>query len=158
MKTLTSRDGRTLRALLTDAEAPLDAVQGAAHLLADRAWAVLERRRGGLAVTLTPKDAPAAGELAALGTLFARLVADQALRRRLAAGGRELLDYVVSHALVPAAPQPAAEPAPEPLTAEQQAEIDSLILAAEEEIAELKKQGADDPLGIRRTWEEKNGR
>lgn len=158
MKTIVSEQGRALRVLVQDDEAPLPAVQGAAHLLADRAWAVLERRPGGLAVTLTPKEGPGAGDLDALGALFERLVADQSLRRRLAEGGRGLLEYVVSHALVPAAPQPSSEPPAAPLTAEQQSEIDSLILAAEAEITELKKRGADDPLGIRRTWEEKNGR
>lgn len=163
MKTLLSSTGKAVRVIVKDGEAPLPAVQAAAHLLADRAWAVLERRPGGLAVTLTPKDESgadglAAPGLAALGALFERLAADQSLRQRLRAGGRELLEYVVSHALVPAAPQPTSEPEAAPLTPEQQSEIDGLILAAETEITELKKKGADDPLGIRRTWEEKNGR
>lgn len=158
MKTTVSEKGKALRVRLKDAEAPLPAVQAAAHLLADRAYAVIERSPGGLAVTLTPKEEAGADALRALGALFERLVADQALRRRLTAGGREILEYVVSHALVPAAPQPTSEPPAQPLTPEQQAEIDALILAAEAEITELKKQGSDDPLGIRRTWEEKNGR
>lgn len=158
MKTIVSEKGKALRVHLADDEAPLAAVQAAAHLLADRAYAVVERRAGGLSVTLTPKEEAGAEALRALGELFKTLVADQDLRRRLTAGGRELLEYIVSHALIPAAPQPTSEPPAQPLTPEQQAEIDSLILAAEAEITELKKQGSDDPLGIRRTWEEKNGR
>lgn len=158
MKAKVSAGAKAVRIFLGPKEAPLAVVQGAAHLLADRAWAVIERRRGGLAVTLSPKDECGAAELAALGALFNQLVSNQALRQRLADGNREILEYIVSHALVPAAPQPDSEHPAAPLTPQQQTEIDRLILEADTEISELKKRGAEDPLGIRKTWEETNER
>ena len=97
----------------------LEAAQGAAHILSDRAWARLERRAGGFVVTLTLKEPAGPGALKALGGLFERLSADQALRGRLRAASRDLLEYAVSRALVPAAPRSGpAEPAPV-LTPEQ---------------------------------------
>lgn len=138
---------------------PLDAVQMAAHVLADRAYAQVSEEEGELFVTLHPKETADRRALEGLGALFDREVQNQALRLRLAAGNRATMEYVVSRALVPAS-KAAGPEGPEPeaeLTDDQKSEIDRLIAEAESEIAELKKDDAGaDPLGITKTWEERN--
>lgn len=140
-------------------------ILNAAYLLTDRAYARIDGSpKTELTVTLRAKDPR---DAAGLGAEFAATLRTQKLRWAQAEANRELRERVARQGLLiaagvaPAAPAPAPAPAQgggEPLSAEQQAEIDRLIAEVEVEIKDLKKKPAGaDPENVRATWEEKHG-
>lgn len=137
---------------------PLEAARRAAHVLADRAYAHLDQDEDGVVVSLHAKEKLDAKGLEGLAALFDREVQNQSLRIKLESANRETMGYIVSRALVPAIRSASADAEPETeLSEDQKSEIDRLIAEAEAEISELKKdESGVDPLGITKTWEERN--
>lgn len=140
----------------------LELLQGAAYVLTDRAAAYVEERGKSYVVTLESKEGKTKAALEALTEVFVNEVLNQALRQKLIANNRVIMEHVITRAMMSARAeetpegQPVAEPA---LTSEQQAEIDKLIAEAEAEIASLtKRKGGADPLGITKTWEERHAK
>lgn len=138
----------------------LEPILGAAYLLMDRAYALVEGDKAGrLTVTLRPKGARGAAELSALARAFEDELAAQKLRWAVARNNQGVREYVAENALAlaeefasrAAAP---AEPAAEQLTAEQRSEIERLIAEVETEITAMnaKKEHAD-PAGKNLSWE-----
>jgi len=144
----------------------LELVQGAAYVLTDRAVDYVEEAKGRYELTLKAKDkADATRErLEALAGEFVNELLNHALRQKLLANNRSIMEHIISRAMVSARRDP-ADPAQPPaaaeqeLNAEQRAEIDKLIAEAEAEIAARRKATAKpDPRGIAKTWEERYGK
>ncbi|MDE2292015.1 MAG: hypothetical protein KGL53_08025 [Elusimicrobia bacterium] len=140
---------------------PLEQVQGAAHVLGDRATAFVEEAKGSWVLTLCAKGPCAKADLEALGREFVDELLNQALRLRLLANARPVFEHIVARAVVsarrdPADPdQPAAARAEE-LTAEQKAELEALIAEAERELDARRSAGT--AAKTAQTWEERHGR
>jgi His-Xaa-Ser system protein HxsD len=140
--------------------AGLEPILGAAYLLMDRAYAFVEGDKAkSLRVTLRPKGARGAGDLAALKRTFEDELASQALRWAVARNNQPVREYVAENALAlaeefakrAAAP---AEPAAEQLTTEQRSEIERLIAEVETEISQMNaKKDLADPKGKTLSWE-----
>jgi His-Xaa-Ser system protein HxsD len=135
-------------------------VLGAAYLMMDRAYALVEpAASGALRVTLRPKGARGSAELKALESAFQDELAAQRLRWAVARNNISVREYVAENALSLAeefASRPAAapEPANEQLTADQRAEIERLIAEVETEISDMNRdQKLPDPKGATRSWE-----
>jgi His-Xaa-Ser system protein HxsD len=135
-------------------------ILGAAYLLMDRAYALVEGDKAKtLKVTLRPKGARGAADLAALKKTFERELAAQKLRWAVARNNKPVREYVAENALALAqefAARAAApsEPAAEQLTTEQRSEIERLIAEVETEIAEMNtKKGPADQKGAALSWE-----
>src|SRR5579859_2316596 len=128
----------------------LEVIEGAAHVFSDRAAAYLGEKGKDYEITLKAKETSDRGALQALADGFIGEVLNQALRQRLLANNRGIMEYVISRAMVSALADPeAGRPPAEQLTPEQQQEIDRLIAETEAEIAALaKSKGGVDPLGI----------
>ncbi len=156
---------------LSVAEHGLGPILGAAYLLTDRVYARVDGDpKKALIVTLVPKEPLKAVELAALKDEFELELATQKLRWALAADNagvrehvtRQAVLFVNGHPLAPASAQASSAGSPQggadPLSAEQQAEIDRLIAEVETEIKDLKSKPAGaDPDGVKATWEETHG-
>ena len=133
-------------------------ILGAAYLMMDRAYAFVESAKAKtLRVTLRPKGARGAADLAALKQAFADELAAQKLRWAVARNNREVREYVAENALAlsaefaaRAAAAPAATVSDE-LTAQQRGEIERLIAEVETEISQMnvKKEPVDAAL----SWE-----
>ncbi|TBR23580.1 hypothetical protein EPO15_05665 [bacterium] len=169
MKKKTTRSPGAVTETFKVAEHGLEPILGAAYLLTDRAYARVDGDRAkSLTVTLVCK-APGAAALKALREAFELELATQKVRWAMAKNNVGVREYVArqavlfasGHALAPApqaAPNAQAAPAAEPLSADQQAEIDRLIAEVETEIKELKNRPAGaDPDNVKATWEEKHG-
>lgn len=138
----------------------LEPILGAAYLLMDRAYASLDGDKvKSLTVTLRPKGAAAAKDLAALKRAFLDELAAQKLRWAVARNNQPVREYVAENALAlaeefakrAAAP---AEPAAEQLTSEQRSEIERLIAEVETEISAMNvKKELPDPAGKSLSWE-----
>lgn len=167
----TKKTAGAVVASLSVAEHGLEPILGAAYLLTDRVYARVDGDpKKSLTVTLTPKEPLKASGLAALQEEFELELASQKLRWAVTANNAGVREHVArqavllvnGHPLAPAAAQaPAAGSPPggaDPLSAEQQAEIDRLIAEVETEIKDLKNKPAGaDPDGVKATWEEKHG-
>ena len=156
MKISFSEDGREAEMRVAKTEAALDAVRMAAYVLSDRAYALVDEDEESYIVRLRGKTTDVEG--AGLAALFEREAENQKLRLSLSAANRETMEYIVSRALAPSgrSARPSGEAA---LSDEQQGEIDRLIAEAEAEIAALRENTpGSDPLGITKTWEEKNAK
>ena len=89
-------------------------ILGAAYLLMDRAYAFVSGdKKKTLSVTLRPKGARGAAELAALKRAFEEELAAQRLRWAVARNNRPVREYVAENALA-LAQEFAARPAPAP--------------------------------------------
>jgi His-Xaa-Ser system protein HxsD len=135
-------------------------VLGAAYLMMDRAYALIEGgKSGSLRVTLRPKGSRRAADLSALRRAFADELGAQRLRWAVARNNRPVREYVAENALALAAEfsaraAAAAEPAADQLTADQRSEIERLIAEVETEIAEMNvKKELPDPKGAALSWE-----
>ena len=135
-------------------------VLGAAYLMMDRAYALVEpAASGALRVTLRPKGARGAAELKALESAFQDELAAQRLRWAVARNNASVREYVAENAIALAEEfasraQAAPEPAAEQLTADQRSEIERLIAEVETEISEMNREKAlPDPNGASRSWE-----
>ncbi len=135
-------------------------VLGAAYMMMDRAYALVEPgAAGALRVTLRPKGARGAAELAALKTSFEDELAAQRLRWAVARNNAPVREYVAENAIAlagefAARAQAAPEPAAEQLTDDQRAEIERLIAEVETEISEMNREKKlPDPNGATRSWE-----
>ena len=126
-------------------------ILGAAYLLMDRAYALVSGdKTKTLTVTLRPKGARGAKDLAALKTAFENELAAQKLRWGVARNNQPVREYVAENALALAqefaarAAAPAA-PAAEELSAEQRSEFERLIAEVEAEITQMnvKKEHPD---------------
>lgn len=171
MKTKKTKTSGAVVASLKVAEHGLEPILGAAYLLTDRVFARIDGDpKKSLTVTLVPKEPLKAAGLAALEEEFELELATQKLRWAVSKNNAGVCEHVArqavllvnGHPLAPvASPAPAAGSAPgggEPLSAEQQAEIDRLIAEVETEIKDLKSKPAGaDPDGVKATWEEKHG-
>lgn len=171
MKTKKTGTSSVIVAALSVSEHGLGPILGAAHLLTDRVFARLDGDpKKSLTVTLVPKEPLTAAGMAALKEEFELELAAQKLRWAIAKNNvgvrehvaRQAVLLVNGHPLAPvSAPAPAAgspQGGGEPLSAEQQAEIDRLIAEVETEIKDLKSKPAGaDPDGVKATWEEKHG-
>lgn len=141
----------------------LEPILGAAYLLMDRAYALIQGdTRRSLRVTLRPKAAGGRPALAALRRAFEDELAAQRLRWAVARRNRPVREYVAENALAlarefaerAAAPETAPGAPPEDrLTAEQQAEIERLIAEVETEIAELNASGRPGRAETGLSWE-----
>lgn len=136
-------------------------VLGAAYLLMDRAYALVSGDKAKvLTVTLRPKGARGADDLAALKRDFEAELAAQRLRWAVARNNRTVREYVVENALALAkefserAAPGAAAPAAEQLTADQRSEIERLIAEVETEISAMNAQAkGPDPKASALSWE-----
>ncbi|MFH1723464.1 MAG: His-Xaa-Ser system protein HxsD [Elusimicrobiota bacterium] len=145
---------------------PLEIIQGAAYVLTDRAYAYVEEKRGlGIyELTLRSRKKATKEGLEALAGDFLNEVLNQALRQRLLADNRSVMEHIISRAMVSARrndedPVQRREAPDEALSAGQQAEMEKLIAEADAEIAaRAKGNGEGDPRGIKRTWEERFGK
>ena len=121
--------------------------RGAAYAMTSDAYVALGRRDDVEAALLWPKRRIS---LARLGDAFERHYADQALRWAAARAGRsrrvEILRRALAFSDAGGATRSASAPPAAALSAEQAAEIASLLAEAE--------AAPKDPLGIRATWEE----
>ena len=134
---------------------------GAAYLLMDRAYAFVSGDKAKmLNVTLRPKGARGAADLAALKRAFEDEVAAQRVRWAVARSNRPVREYVAENALALAqefaarASSAPGEPAAEQLTPEQRSEIERLIAEVETEISQMnaKKEHAE-TKGAALSWE-----
>jgi His-Xaa-Ser system protein HxsD len=138
----------------------LELVQGAAHVLTDRATAFVEESKTDWKLTLSAKRDEGAAGLRALGREFVDEVLNQAVRQRLVANARPVFEHIVSRAVVSARrnpedkDQPAAARDAE-LSAADKAELERLVAEAEAELAARRKGGALKETA--KTWEERHG-
>lgn len=141
-------------------ESGVEPLLGAAYLMMDRAYVLVEGdRRKALTVTLRPKAGRGKTELAALKKAFDAELDAQRLRWAVARHNRPVREHVAEHAVALAEEYAArssasAEPASEPLTGEQRSEIERLIAEVESEIAAMnvKKEHAETAEAAR-SWE-----
>jgi His-Xaa-Ser system protein HxsD len=132
------REG-TAVVLLDDSLYPLPAVYGAAYVLIDRCYVLLDRPAAGrIRVTLATKEPKTTAEAlhARVGELANELLAC-AFRHQLAADNRVLVETVTMQAMAGAMGAP------------------SLADLADFDFTD---EALDDPLGIAQSWEEKHGR
>ncbi len=148
------------RAAAIEVSGSPEAVLGAAYLLTDRAYVLVDRKKSRFAVSLTPKSADASP--AALARAFVDELATQEVRWQLARNNQPIREYVAEQAVLlangqiqpPAAPAP--EPAPEQLSDAQRLEIEKLIAEVEDEIKQMNdRKAVSDPKNIKASWEEK---
>ncbi|MBI5598004.1 MAG: hypothetical protein HY928_18130 [Elusimicrobia bacterium] len=138
---------------------PLELVQGAAHVLCDRATAFLDESRSEWSVSLQAKAPCGKEDLEALAREFVDELHNQALRQKLVQNSRPVFEHIVARAVVSARRDPADKDAPgaarpDELGAEEKAELERLIAEAE---AELDKKRAAGGVPSK-TWEERYGR
>ena len=152
---------------------PLEAVQAAAYTLTDRLFVRIARDgKGSASVVLKPKSG---GDPEALAGEFHNEMLHETLRLQVSQSNQKIREHIVTKALVsaqvPSVAPPAAaaqaapaaqescpeceaqkaQPAPSPVDAELEKEIEKLL-------AEIEKgDGGDDPLGVAVPWEEKSG-
>lgn len=135
-------------------------ILGAAYLLMDRAYALISGDKAkSLRVTLRPKGARGAAQLAALKRAFEEELSAQKLRWGVARNNRTVREYVAENALALAKEfserrAPGAESAADQLTSEQRSEIERLIAEVETEITQMNlKKELPDPKGAALSWE-----
>ncbi len=139
----------------------LEPILGAAYLLTDRAFVLLEGdREKKLRVSLSPKAGGDAKSLKALGETFRLELGSQKVRWAIAKLNQPIREFVTEQAVLLAngrLPAPAADaPAADQLSDEQRKEIERLIAEVEDEIKTLnEKKTPKDPKNIAATWEEK---
>jgi len=139
----------------------LDEIFGAAYLMIDRAYVLVEGDpTKSLTVTLRPKAERTAAARAALSADFRAELAAQRVRWAIARSNQPIREYVSENALALAqefAARPAAgaaAPAETPLTVDQRAEIERLIADVENEIKSMNEQKTQpDPKGMAAPWE-----
>jgi len=138
----------------------LKAIHYAAYTLTDRAYVFLSPAEDGkIKISIKPKRKGT--DAAAVKDAFRTELADEQLREKITAENRSLREYLISSAFTNQLPvdEPAEEKDSAPaLTPEQELELDSLIAEVEKELkTEMESaDGNKDPLGITKTWEEKN--
>ncbi len=137
----------------------LEAVYLASYALLDRAYIRLEGDpKGTVKVRIKPKKDLSAKTLSALAGEFSNELIHQALRTKVSAANRQIREHIILRALTSAqGPAPGAgessehaEPAAgeKPLLDEElEKEVDKLL-------AEVEKEGGEDPLNIAAPWEE----
>jgi len=147
---------------------PAEAVQAAAYAFTERAYARVEPSGEGrllIVLEFKPGTAPAVRE--ATAGEFRNELLHQALRLKVSDANRKIREFIVTKALVSAQPVerapagaasdeagsecPECVPAPAPVDAELEKEIDRLLAEIEGGDA------AADPLGVAVAWEEKFG-
>ncbi|MFA5139514.1 MAG: hypothetical protein WC728_09810 [Elusimicrobiota bacterium] len=152
---------RELAVTVASKECPAEDVRFAAYLYMDRADPLIEPTTGGLRVRLRYRAPVAAGRLREEGKAFVEELRQQRFQGELLARNGSLHEYVVRQALSGAGQAEPAEEGAEPeLSAEEEKELDRLIAEVEELVekeAKGKPKQAEDPLGIRATWEEAHG-
>lgn len=116
---------------------PLDVVYGAAYIFIDRAYVLLGRTDGGVAVELTCKDDTDEAGLKAIAGEFGNELLSQALRRKITKANQNILETIVSQALA------GATGAMVPSAFEDDDDDDDDL------------DFLDDPLGIAVPWEER---
>ncbi|MFI5360857.1 MAG: hypothetical protein ACHQ49_02710 [Elusimicrobiota bacterium] len=159
-KTSTARPGEITVELDARSDGP-EPILGAAYLMMDRADAFISGDKAKiLSVTLRPKGARGAGDLAALKRAFESEFAAQKLRWAVARNNRSVREYVAENALSLAkefserSSSSAGAPAAEQLTPEQRAEIERLIAEVETEITQMNsKKELPDAKGAALSWE-----
>ena len=169
MKTKTENDAET-RLEVEERLYPAEAVQAAAYAFTDRAYVRVEPAGdGNLRVVLAFKPGTPPAERATLEGELRNELLHQALRLKVSGANRKIREFIVTKALVSAQPaeslsaaarpdgegteEPCAEcsPAPAPVDAELEKEIDRLL-------AEIEGGDASaDPLGVAVSWEVKYG-
>lgn len=131
---------------------PIEVVRYAAYAVSGSAYVHITAAPGGAVVRLDPK--PGRGLAAGAERLFRAELEDELLRARVAAGNRELREFLLLKAMNYRPPAP--QPEDSGLTPQQEKELNDLISQIESEIkAETSKGAASDPLGITSTWEDK---
>ena len=140
---------------------PLELVQGAAHVLSDRATAFVEESKTDWALTLAAKRDEGRAGLLALGREYVDEVLNQNVRQRLVANSRPIFERIVSRAVVSARrnPEDPAQPSAASdaeLSPADKAELERLVAEAEAELAARRAKGA--LKGVAETWEERHGR
>lgn len=141
----------------------LEPIFGAAYLMMDKAFVSLTGDRAGkVGVVLRAKD-PKALKPKALAAEFLSDLESQQVRWAISRNNQPIREHIAEQAVLiangsippPAAPS-APEPAAEQLTDEQRSEIEKLISEVEAEIKTMNdKKVAQDPKGIKASWEEK---
>lgn len=140
----------------------LDAVRYAAYAVSGPVYVLIKPAPGGkVRVEFTPKQKLSPREAAALAGRFRSELADEKLHERIAAGNRELREFLILKALNWQPKPPSQDDSG--LTPQQEKELNALIAQIESEIkAEASRGASADPLGITSTWEDKydskNGR
>lgn len=138
----------------------LELVQGAAHVLADRATAFVEESKTHWVLTLAAKRDEGAEGLRALGREFVDELNNQSVRQRLVANARPVFEHIVSRAVVSARRNPDDKDQPATardaeLSPSDKVELEKLIAEAEAELAARRKGGALKETA--KTWEERHG-
>jgi His-Xaa-Ser system protein HxsD len=138
----------------------LEPILGAAYLMIDRAYVLVEGdAKKALKITLRPKAARTAEARAALAVDFGAELEAQRVRWQIARNNQSIREYVAENSLTLAQefasrPAPGAAPAAEQLTSDQRAEIERLIAEVETEIKAMNEQKAHpDPKGAAQSWE-----
>jgi His-Xaa-Ser system protein HxsD len=138
----------------------LEPILGAAYLLMDRAYAMIDGDKAkSLKVTLRPKAGRTAADLSALKRAFEDELAAQRLRWAVARNNQPVREYVAENALALSeefakrAAAPAAEPQSEQLTADQRSEIERLIAEVETEISQMNAKKDPAPKEAALSWE-----
>jgi len=139
----------------------LEPILGAAYLLIDRAYVLVEGDpKKSLIVTLRPKGARTAEALAALNADFRAELEAQRVRWAISRNNQSIREYVAENSLTLAAefaarPAAGAAEAPaEQLTSDQRAEIERLIAEVETEIKTMNDQKAHaDAKDAAQSWE-----
>lgn len=130
---------------------PIETVRYAAYAASGSAYVLITAAPGGAVVRFEPK--PGGGSVVAAERLFRTELEDELLRSRVAAGNRELREFLLLKALNYRPPAPQQEDSG--LTPQQEKELNDLISQIESEIKAETAGAASDPLGITSTWEDK---
>lgn len=135
----------------------LEAVYLACYSMLDRAYIRLEGSpKGSIRVRMKSKEG---GSLERMAGEFENELLHQALRIKVASANQKIREHIVARALAGAqgAVEETADPGPDGkkedpvLDEDLEAEIDKLL-------AEVEKEGGEDPLNIAAPWEEKKGK
>ncbi len=128
---------------------PVESILGAAYVLTDRCYVLLDRTaEGKVRVSLTAKPGASPQDFSAISGEFQNELLAQALRRHIGERHEKVREIIVARALFGAAPQ-VEVPSP---VADAKLGIDpSFVPAGDDDFL-------DDPLGIAVPWEEKYGK
>ncbi|NLI09604.1 MAG: hypothetical protein GX447_02460 [Elusimicrobia bacterium] len=126
----------------------LPQIRYAAYVFTKDFYAEIKKNKDLCEIMFSPKNS---GKKVSVKRKFLTELEDEKFRSELFDANRELREYLIKSALVYKPADTVKEP--DGLTEEEEKELDKIIAEVE---AELKKE-KEDPLEIKKTWEEKYG-